>query len=606
MQHTSVSKSAPKVGIKRPLFPHWRRLAGTSLLPLVFAGSQARADEAGQALARRVLEQVIAMQPAVCDYTVTYRLGDASLTRKRHAYISQSGSGWRDLESTQQGDLPREVGDLLSGTLDFLPRRDNPFAPAEKPLDNPTAHYAGRETVGGVTYDVVEVIRPLRRFAGDPPGHDVVLRWYVGADSLIHRITAVLPPDDVGGAAAAKALLRAERAKVHAPAVAFPKSFGAGSAKPSPPSPGKPPTSGKLPASGSVNSPVTVNDKAPAPEGAMILVEAVSEGARKAVTPPARPLSNSPLPTRIHWEADGSRRVLALAPDGRLLAASTRENTVVLYDTSTGAKTLTLSGQGVPITHLEFAGDGRTLAGADEMGDILLWDAANGQMRPIVKADANIRAFTLSLDGGRIAVFSGAVTVDIWDTAKEAKLCSLSAPNTQAIALSPDGARLVTTGTTEMVLWDIASGKQRFRIPYVSGPFSVLPAAWSPDGKSYVWMRSAGSVAVCDGQTGVLIRELKGMAGVLSALAFGGDGKTLLAVDTDQRGDISTDKPGLIIWNTTDWKLEEARELAGTRTNGVQNRPLFAPAGRRLLLLDFEGVQIWDMAESLPPITSAP
>ncbi len=606
MRRKGTSENAGGRQARHPLLPNGRRLAGLALLPLVFVQCGARADEAGKALVRRVLEQVVAMQPAVCDYTVTYQLGKASLTQKYHAYISGNGSGRRSTQTMQQGDLPRDLGNLLFNTVDFLPRRDDPFTPAEKPLDSLDARYLGRETVEGATYEVAEVTMPIRRFVGDPPARRVTLRWYVGADNLIHRITTVLPPSDAGGAASDQALVLAERAKIHAPPSPPSKPPGAGAAKSPAPALGKQSASGKLPASGSVKVPAAVSDKAPAPDGAMILVEALSEGARKAVTPPARPLSNPPLPVRVRWEADGFRRVLALAPDGRLLAVSTRENAAACYDTTTGEKTLTLAGQGVPITHLVFAGDGRMVAGADEMGNILLWDAGSGQQRAAGKADANIRGLALSLDGARLAVFSGAVTVDIWDTAKDDKLCSLSAPNMQTVSLSPDGARLVTTGTTEMALWDSVSGKQRFRIPYVSGPFPILPAAWSPDGKFYVWMRSDGSVAVCDGQTGALVRELKGMAGVLSALTFGGDGKTLLAVDADQRGDIPTSKPGLIIWNTTSWNLEEARELAGTRTNGVQSPPLFAPAGRRLLLIDSEGVQFWDLAESLPPITASP
>lgn len=600
MQHTGISGSAGGKQRRRPLFPNVRRLAGAVLLPLVFTGSQTQADEAGDMALRRVAGKINSIQPAICDYTITYSVADALMMEKHHAYISGTQSGHSSQAESLQNRLPVGLDNRLFNTLDFMPRFESLFGAGAKPPLNVDAHYVGKEIWKGRTYEVVDVTLPIQPLNGDAPTRSVVLRWYVGADDLIHRITAHLPAPDTGGALADKALIQAERAKIHTPTPRSGKSFGTGDAK------SPTPASGKLPVSDSANSSVKKTDKAPDPNIGMISVEAISEGARKAVTPPARPLSNPPLPTRIHWEADNFHRVLALAPDGRLLAVSTRENSVVLYDTATGEKRLTLAGQGVPITHLAFAGDGRMVAGADERSDILLWDAAKGQLRSIVKADASIRQLALSLDGARLAVFSGAVTVDIWDTAKEAKICSLSAPNAQAVSLSPDGARLVTTGATEMALWDSASGKQRFRIPYVSGPFSVLPAAWSPDGKSYVWMRSDGSVAVCDGQTGVLVRELKGMAGVLSALAFAVDGKTLLAVDTDQRGDISTDKPGLIIWNTTDWELLEARELAGTRTNGVQNRPLFAPAGRRLLLLDSEGVQIWDLAESLPPIAASP
>ena len=72
----------------------------------------------------------------------------------------------------------------------------------------------------------------------------------------------------------------------------------------------------------------------------------------------------------------GHREVysLAFSPDGGTLAAGPQDGTVVLYDTETWKRALTLEGHIAGVHHLTFSRDGTTLASGSGDGTGLLWD----------------------------------------------------------------------------------------------------------------------------------------------------------------------------------------------------------------------------------------
>ena len=575
----------------------WCALAGSALLLL--APRLTRADEAGDMLARRVAGRLNAMQPLVCDYTVTYRLGSAARNEKHHAYRAGTMSGHSSEAQSLTDDLPPDASSSLFMTLDFLPRFESVFSAGTKPPLNVETRYAGKENWKGATYELVDVTTPLQPITGDPPTQRVTLRWYVGEDSLIHRITARLPQSDAPVAPPGREAGAAKRGQAGNPHPA--------SAPVLPSRVGRPAAGDKV-LGKDAKAPAAPPAAAPP---AMILVEAVSEGARKSVMPAPRPPTNPPLPPRLTPDAQSVSGLTEISPDGRLLAVVHDDSSVALYDATTGAKTVDIVGHSAPVPHkplttLQFADGSRLLVSADSAGVIRVWDTTTGLLRREIKMPGDIfSGLCVSPDGAFVGAFNSTLgMLYVWNIATGAALPPISVGSIQTAAFSPDATRFVTINSVEMALWDRASGKAILRVPYVGGPFLSLPAAWSPDGRRYVWMRSDGGLVVCDGQTGAQIRELKGAAGGVNALAFAPDGKTLLGVDTDQRGDIPTNKPGLVIWNTTNWTVQEARELAGARTSGFQNAPILAPAGRRLLLRDNEGLQLWDLAETLPPISA--
>src|SRR5438067_4470279 len=71
--------------------------------------------------------------------------------------------------------------------------------------------------------------------------------------------------------------------------------------------------------------------------------------------------------------------VIAFAPDGRLLASGSSDNTIRLWDTATATELRALKGHTRPVLSLAFARDGRVLASGSADTTIRLWDTTTGR-----------------------------------------------------------------------------------------------------------------------------------------------------------------------------------------------------------------------------------
>jgi RNA polymerase sigma factor (sigma-70 family) len=148
-----------------------------------------------------------------------------------------------------------------------------------------------------------------------------------------------------------------------------------------------------------------------------------------------------------------SYRAFALSPDGKTLAVMSN-GAPKLFDSALGKETLTLSKSinpsGGASAELRFAADGKTLMLiADE--SIELWDLVKKELRATIKT---------------------AVRYPLG-----------------AAALSPDGKTLALAAQEKKIkVIDVATGKERFELPWVSSPACVI---FSPDGRSLASLREA-------------------------------------------------------------------------------------------------------------------
>jgi WD40 repeat protein len=159
--------------------------------------------------------------------------------------------------------------------------------------------------------------------------------------------------------------------------------------------------------------------------------------------------------------------VLALAPDGRMLAVS-GSGSILLWDVPAGRELGKLAAKNLGVSALAFAPDGKVLAAACLRGDAVLWDVATGAVKARlghgVMRRANAVAF--SPDGRTLAVALGTLKyylvepgeVVLWDVAKGQKRLTLRGHADQVVSLafSPDGTMLASGGGDKVVkFWNV-------------------------------------------------------------------------------------------------------------------------------------------------------
>lgn len=235
---------------------------------------------------------------------------------------------------------------------------------------------------------------------------------------------------------------------------------------------------------------------------------------------------------------------MAFSPDGGVLATSDGVGVVRLWDTATGRPLRTLAGHPGG-GGLAFAPDGRTLATAAH-GTVRLWDTATG--RPGTTFDGHvgdITAVALGPGGRTVAVGGDHGTVRLWDTATGRPGATLNGHvgAVSAMAFSPDGRTLATGGNDETVrLWDAAGGGRRATLAGHTGSVSAL--AFSPDGRSLASGSDDATVRLWDTMAPHPLFGLTGGGGPADVeqvadearpptIAFGPDGHTLATLDRD-------------------------------------------------------------------------
>jgi WD40 repeat protein len=201
-----------------------------------------------------------------------------------------------------------------------------------------------------------------------------------------------------------------------------------------------------------------------------------------------------------------------------------------------------------------FTADGRTAATGSLDQTVKLWDTSTGRVRHTLAVNkGEVRSIAISPDDTTLAValaefddagkvyISGAV--ELWDV-KTAQRKTTLFQHTEAmsgVAFSPDG-RTVAAGSHDQLvrLWDVNSGKLTATL---KGHREWLKAlAFSPDGRLLASGSGDHTIRLWDVKTDKLTMTLEGHARSVSVVAFSGDGQTLVSGSWDRT---------VRLWNVT-------------------------------------------------------
>jgi WD40 repeat protein len=257
----------------------------------------------------------------------------------------------------------------------------------------------------------------------------------------------------------------------------------------------------------------------------------------------------------VRFRHEGEAGSLSFSPDGKILASTSRDSMITLWDVRTGKairRLIASDSESKFYSHIfaiDFSPDGSLLASRGTDHAIRFWDVTTGeQLRKTVLSDLHEEngVICFSPDGKSLAV--------------------------PQMDRDPAARRILP----KVTLLDVATGKERLHLEFKGG---VATLAFSPDG-TILAVRAAGSgTELWDLAMGKLLRTLKEQA---TSLAFSRNGKVLAIGGKDQ----------IVLWN-----VETGAELGKLETKMDFVMSLaFTPDGQTLFSGSQHGkVRIWDL-----------
>jgi WD40 repeat protein len=292
------------------------------------------------------------------------------------------------------------------------------------------------------------------------------------------------------------------------------------------------------------------------------------------------PLVSEPKVKEIVMGPESANGVAVFSPDGKTLVTPTAQNTVCLWDTTTGKEIRTFKGHNAAIEAVAISADGSRLVsggvgvnGWDNVkgnqtygigfggkpgqreirsllyasdgalfgcgttgGLVYLFDSSNGIQKMALNGHTKtVTALAFSADGKALATASEDGSVRLWDvtTGKEAQKLEGHAKPVRGVALSADGKKIASCGDDATIrLWEAATGKLLQTLEGHKG--TVNAVAFSPDGRSIASAGADQTAQVWDATTGRQLFVLKGHTDAVRALSFSADGKLLTTWSPDK------------------------------------------------------------------------
>lgn len=195
---------------------------------------------------------------------------------------------------------------------------------------------------------------------------------------------------------------------------------------------------------------------------------------------------------------------------------------------------ITLSGHTNLVTGISWSPDGKRLASSSLDNTVRVWDVSSGQVTATLQYDGLVSSVAWSPNGKRLA--AGSQAVQLWDAESGNPMASLTGPGgpIQSVAWSPDSNRVAAAAGTGVWVWDAASGKVTASFTNLRG--KVNKVAWSPDNKHLAAASNESNVHEWDADIGgdATVYPLSTSGAQLNALgiAYSPDGKSL-AVGVD-------------------------------------------------------------------------
>ncbi|NTW70362.1 MAG: TIR domain-containing protein, partial [Chlorobiaceae bacterium] len=234
----------------------------------------------------------------------------------------------------------------------------------------------------------------------------------------------------------------------------------------------------------------------------------------------------------------------AFSPNGKSIVSAARDNTLKLWDATSGICTFTFSGHKNVVSACIFSFDGLGILSASWDCTLKLWNPSSDDcIRTFTGHNDAVNDGAFSSDGSRILSASKDKTLKIWDTPSGNCIRTLSGHTAAvtACAFSSDGNIILSASEDKTLkIWDTSSGNC---IRTLSGHTAAVTAcAFSSDGKTILSASWDCTLKLWNVTSGNCILNFIGHKAPINDCAFNFDGNTILSASEDKT---------LKLWNSS-------------------------------------------------------
>ena len=279
---------------------------------------------------------------------------------------------------------------------------------------------------------------------------------------------------------------------------------------------------------------------------------------------------------------------LVISQTGQSVAAFCDNKSVRVVDVASGRVLFSQNGDS-QITTADFSRDGTLFGLGFWDGTVQVVPLTGGEPHKWKAGGHRVSKVRFLRDGHSVLAASLGEAGQIWDFSGTPKVVAslqsdFSSP--AAVALSPDGSLLATTGGDTVIrVYDTSTWKLLHENRKAT-TLEMFDIDFTPDGKAFVTGGADDHAMVIDAATGEVTHKLGGIPGVIADVSILGDG-THAAVEYEDVEDLS--KPlAWAMWNLQTQKAETMPAMDKYATHRIVNGKLWLASTNGTSLQIFE------------------
>ena len=276
---------------------------------------------------------------------------------------------------------------------------------------------------------------------------------------------------------------------------------------------------------------------------------------------------------------------LTFNSQGTLLASSSSDCLVNLWELKTGRCIYTLSEHPQEVWSIEFSPDGKTLASGCDDSLVRLWDVETGKCQQILCGhESEVLSVAFSSDGQKLLSASQDGTIRLWnlETGATERIFQGHKDGIRSITVSSDN-RTFASGSNDRTIriWNLETGEC---IRVLRGHVNVIMSVrFSPQSYLLASASLGHKLRIWDVKTGECLRILQGHANHVSSIAFNSSGSILASGSNDRT---------VKLWDASTYRCLKTWQ-------GYSNQSLslaFSADNNRIISGGCDGkVRVWDL-----------